>query len=727
MAHGKVWRTWWPRRIRTVFSPSLRITLALAGIMAACLLREQTQAIIPLLLGVIASGLAETDDNWRGRLWAQVITLLCFTLITWIVQINLAHPAYLMLLLVAEAFFLTLFGAFGERYRAMASATLIMSLYAALATQPHASRALAQDQQILLLTGAAWHGLISVAWAAAFPMLPVEQNLARLYEALGKYLELKSRMFEPVRGIDLEQRRLTLALHNGRVVEALNSTKESLFSRMNPKHIPDWLATALHQFFVAQDVHERTSSSHEHYDVLANTFFHSDVLYRCQRVLAMLGKDCLSLADAIRQHQNWARDGISARALEDMEAAIAYAENVEAATPTSGEQEKRSRRSLRALATNLAAMDQEIAGVLHNALHRMPADTALQDSQPRSFRQFRDRLLAQMTLKSPLMRHAIRLSLALMTGYAVKLLTGDTYGFWILLTIVFVCQPQYGVTLRRLMERIGGTILGLFIGWALMTLFPELLAQSAFTVVAAVLFFNFRTTHYTRATAAITIFVLLAFNQVGDGYSLILPRLLDTLVGSFIAGISVWLVLPSWNALRLHRLAAEALRAQSRYFSQITAQYGATGKHDNLAYRIARRDAHNADAALSGALTAAFQEPRYVRGKVESGTRFLVASHTLLNYLSALGAHRNALLELLDDTAFAATYLKVALENVAAALETRQTLPESMPDAEVSARNALALSTADESEFHRVLRAQLALALCLLPALRATASALASR
>jgi YccS/YhfK family integral membrane protein len=704
----------------------LRVALALIGAMAACLLLDQVRAVIPLLLGVIASALAETDDNWRGRLRAQLTTLVCFALIIWAVQLSLPHRAYLLLVFVAAAFLLTLLGALGERYRAMASATLIMALYAALATQPQASRAVAHGQEILLLSGAAWHGLISVVWAAAFPMLPVEQNLARLYESLGKYLALKSTMFEPVRGIDLEQRRLALALHNGRVVDALNATKESLLLRMNPKHIPVWLGAALHQFFVAQDVHERTSSSHENYELLADSFFHSDVLYRCQRVLALLGKDCAMLAAAIRTQEKVASDGATVRAIDDLEAAVAYVET--ATAPPSDDSERRSRRALRALATNLGAMHLEISGVLQNDRQRMPADTTLQDIQPRTLGQFRDRLLAQLTLRAPLMRHALRLSLALTAGYALMVLTGDSYGFWILLTIVFVCQPQYGATLTRLLERIGGTLLGLVIGWALLRLFPDPLTQSAFVVAAAVLFFIFRSTRYTVATAGITIFVLLSFNQVGDGYGLIVPRLVDTLAGSLIAVIAVWLVLPCWNSLRLPSLAADALRTQARYFSEVMAQYGVAGRHDNLAYRIARRDAHNADAALSSALTAAFKEPAYIRRNIESGTRFLVLSHTLLNYLSALGAHRNAQQEAVDDVASAAACLEAALETTALALASGQTMAKAEPRAETVELQALAAAPAnDESEIRRVLRAQLALALRLLPSLRAAASELAQQ
>ena len=78
----------------------------------------------------------------------------------------------------------------------------------------------------------------------------------------------------------------------------------------------------------------------------------------------------------------------------------------------------------------------------------------------------------------------------------------------------------------------------------MLRLVPDPLTQSAFVVAAAVLFFMFRSSRYTLATAGITIFVLLSFNQVGDGFGLIVPRLLDTLASSLIAGVSVWLVLP---------------------------------------------------------------------------------------------------------------------------------------------------------------------------------------
>lgn len=84
--------------------------------------------------------------------------------------------------------------------------------------------------------------------------------------------------------------------------------------------------------------------------------------------------------------------------------------------------------------------------------------------------------------------------------------------------------------------------------------------------------------------------VLFCFNQIGDGYGLFLPRLFDTLVGSLIAILAVFLFLPDWQGRRLNKALANTLACASVYLRQIMQQY-AHGKRDDLAYRLARRNA----------------------------------------------------------------------------------------------------------------------------------------
>lgn len=75
-----------------------------------------------------------------------------------------------------------------------------------------------------------------------------------------------------------------------------------------------------------------------------------------------------------------------------------------------------------------------------------------------------------------------------MVGFALMQATADPHGYWILLTIVFVSQPQYAATQTRLMERAKGTAMGLALGWAVIQLFPGELVQAALLVLGGAVF-----------------------------------------------------------------------------------------------------------------------------------------------------------------------------------------------------------------------------------------------
>ena len=378
---------------------------------------------------------------------------------------------------------------------------------------------------------------------------------------------------------------------------------------------------------------ERASSSHYPYNELAEAFFHSDVLFRCQRLLRLHGEACQRLAGAIELRQSFEYRELCSQALEDLHASLDHLHL------QSNPAWRHLLRSLGALAGNLATLDQLLGNASNPDALADEQDSSLLDREPHSLREVGERISQQLTPTSLLFRHALRLSIALAAGYGLLHLIHPTQGYWILLTTLFVCQPNYGATRLKLVQRIAGTLLGLGIGWALFDLFPDPRIQVLFAVVAGVAFFATRSTRYTLATAAITLLVLFCFNQIGDGHGLFMPRLIDTLLGGLLAGLAVFLILPDWQGRRLGNMLANTLSCNSAYLRQIIAQY-AQGKRDDLGYRLARRNAHNADAALSTTLGNMLMEPGHFRKDADLGFRFLVLSHTLLSYLSGLGAHR---------------------------------------------------------------------------------------
>ncbi|AVX14894.1 YccS family putative transporter [Stutzerimonas stutzeri] len=699
------------------FGYSLRVLIAMAGSMGLAWYLGQPSLIIPLFLGIIASALAETDDSWLGRLSALLVTLLCFSIAAVAVELLFPYPWLFVAGLALSTFALVMLGALGERYGAIAQATLILAIYSMIAAdQRNGELQQFWRDPLLLVAGAAWYGLLSVCWNALFAHQPVQQSLARLYRELGLYFRYKAALFEPVRQLDVEQRRLELAQQNGRVVSALNAAKETLLHRLGSGRPGSKINHYLKLYFLAQDLHERVSSSHYPYQALAEAFFHSDVLFRCQRLLRLQASACTELGEAIQLRQTFRYSDANAQALEDLQASLEHLR--EQNNPAW----RGLLRSLRALSSNLSTLQRQLASASDPAALEGTQDSSLLDRQPQTLREAFNRIRLQLTPTSLLFRHALRMAIALVAGYAALHAIHPEQGYWVLLTTVFVCQPNYGATRIKLVQRISGTVLGLVVGWALFDLFPSQPVQALFAVVAGVVFFATRSTRYTLATAAITLMVLFCFNQVGDGYGLIWPRLFDTLLGSLIAAAAVFLILPDWQGRRLNQVVANTLSCNSDYLRQIMRQYD-SGKHDDLAYRLARRNAHNADAALSTTLSNMLLEPGHFRKDAETGFRFLILSHTLLNYLSGLGAHRESLPDDASDALLerAAEQLAASLDDLATALAQNKPVAIYSEEEEALAQQ-LEQIPEEMDDAHRLVQTQLGLICRQLAPLRSMAA-----
>ncbi|VEB61151.1 Putative efflux (PET) family inner membrane protein YccS [Salmonella enterica subsp. enterica] len=128
-------------------------------------------------------------------------------------------------------------------------------------------------------------------------------------------------------------------------------------------------------------------------------------------------------------------------------------------------------------------------------------------------------------------------------------------------------------------------------------------------MITGVLFFAFRNVQYAHATMFITLLVLLCFNLLGEGFEVALPRVVDTLIGCAIAWGCGQLYLGRTGAFaNLPRVLQRATDANCRYLDAILEQYH-QGRDNRLAYRIARRDAHNRDAELASVVSNMSSEP----------------------------------------------------------------------------------------------------------------------
>ncbi|HVY95419.1 MAG TPA: FUSC family protein [Solirubrobacterales bacterium] len=148
---------------------------------------------------------------------------------------------------------------------------------------------------------------------------------------------------------------------------------------------------------------------------------------------------------------------------------------------------------------------------------------------------------ANLNLASPACRHAVRFGAALAAGVAIYRLFGlDDHGFWIPLTILFVMRPERDETYHRLVLRAIGTVLGLVIATALAeSLRGEDLVVGLILATSAALAYGLLTVQYALFTAAITVYVVLLTDTLGErAFEAAGQRALGTAVGILIAGLA---------------------------------------------------------------------------------------------------------------------------------------------------------------------------------------------
>lgn len=608
---------------------SLLILVTLLGVVVPAWYLQLNEQIIPLILGVIAAALAESDDSFTGRLKSQSLTLVCFAIAAFSIELLFNTPWLFAIGLFTSTFGFIILGAIGPRYASIAFGSLLIAIYAMLGA--HQSTNI-WFQPLMLLSGAAWYYLMSMIWHALWPLQPVQQNLANVFIQLANYLDSKSQLFHPVSNLTPQPYRLEEARLNAATVNALNSCKATFLSRSKRGHVDAISDRFLNIYFLAQDIHERISSTHYRYQELAVHFERSDVLFRFKHLLETQAKSCREIANAIRLGKEYQHDNQSVMALDELQNSLSYLQSHQ------NPQWRSLLSQLGYLFNNLATVEKQLSNVNNPDANRLEED-ALDDTEAHTLKAMWQRISANFTQDSMLFRHAVRMSVSLTLGYGIIQLFDIERGYWILLTTLFVCQPNYSATRQKLVARVLGTFAGLFIGVPLLTFFPSQESQLVFVVISGVAFFAFRLANYGYATGFITVLVLFCFNQLGEGYAVVLPRLADTLIGCALAVAAVALILPDWQSKRLHKVMAEAIAANKNYLAQIIGQYR-IGKKDSLNYRISRRHAHNQDATLTTAISTMLAEPGRYLAAVDESYRFLTLNHALLSYISALGAHR---------------------------------------------------------------------------------------
>lgn len=244
-----------------------------------------------------------------------------------------------------------------------------------------------------------------------------------------------------------------------------------------------------------------------------------------------------------------------------------------------------------------------------------------------------------LSFSSSTFRHALRLTSTMLTGFIVGQLLPLQNAYWILLTIVVIMRPGYGLTKERSYQRIFGTVLGGLLAFALLYFLSGPYLIGSLAVVCMILGLAFSNTNYKVGATFITMYVVFLYALMTPNIADVVQyRILDTAIGAALAFAASYLFWPSWEFLNLPTHLEKALTANAMYLREIAAMYE-TKTEAPVSYRLARKGAFVEVGNLMASFQRMSQEPKSKQWEIRKVYKLAELNHTLLSSLASLGTY----------------------------------------------------------------------------------------
>lgn len=250
-----------------------------------------------------------------------------------------------------------------------------------------------------------------------------------------------------------------------------------------------------------------------------------------------------------------------------------------------------------------------------------------------------DTLKENMNFSSTIFRHALRLTITILVGFMIGQIFNLLNGYWILLTIVVIMRPGFGLTKQRSFERVIGTVAGGLVAFGLLAFIDNTTVLAVLTIFTMIVGYWFSHTDYKIGVTFITIYVVLIYGILTPNFmDLLTYRIIDTLIGAVLAFGANYLLWPSWEFLNLNIHLTKSIKANRDYLKEISIYYNEKGEV-TLPYRLTRKYAFIEIGNLMSSFQRMIQEPKSKQKYRSELYELAVLNHTLLSSAASIGTY----------------------------------------------------------------------------------------
>lgn len=248
-------------------------------------------------------------------------------------------------------------------------------------------------------------------------------------------------------------------------------------------------------------------------------------------------------------------------------------------------------------------------------------------------------LVENFNLKSPIFKHSLRIATITMIGYGVGIIFKIQNPYWILLTLIVIMRPTFGLTKTRSIERTVGTLIGGVLAVAIVLITQNTTVYGVLAITSLIIAFSMIQRNYRASATFITLSVVFIYALLQpDTFSVIQFRVIDTAIGAGLATLGNLLLWPAWEIESMQKTLVKSLYANRVYLEEIINYYNRKGEVSDK-YKVARKKAFLEMSDLSSAFQRMTQEPKSKQKNLDKVYEIAMLNHTFLSSLASLSTY----------------------------------------------------------------------------------------
>ena len=610
--------------------------------------------------GAAAASVADTVSTPRAKTSQMVPAVIGSVLVATLVALTHANLLALTLVVLAVSFTSVMWNSWGKRGGPQTFAMVLSLVFQMAAYAGHPMDASATWQHLAwvavgALGLAVWSHLSAMVLAGRYRTLALIDSLGALSQLMRTQAAWTTQVGQPTTAPNATL--LPMVRQQAAIADVFQSARDLLYSQA--AKAPQGSRTLR----------------------LTSALFHivnlRDVVLACQLDLDSLPLD----AHAQRSLQTLARTLIhQANQLDAL--ALALRNNTRLPTPepfpdTPWPEHDARLISLGRRARHMLQIGQDIADSLGKTSQPLPMNPAVLLTLVSPTDWTLAPLRAQLNWQSPVLRHALRATIAMGCADALAhWLPWTSHPHWLLMTVAVVMRGSLEQTLARRDARILGTVAGCVLASVLLWLNPGAAWLFAVLAVSLSLAHGYALRDYRITAASGALLALLQAHLFTPSHHPALfvagERLADTLIGAGLAWAFSY-VLPSWEQGRLPALVRRLLIAQARYAHHVLRWHQQHARSTQRSH--ARREVYDVLWLLAQALERMKKEPKRVRSRDVELETVLIRSHRLISHLAGIKGLLTTRQGELDPD-----LIQPALQRTEQALESLLTMKSDMDD-----------------------------------------------